>query len=190
MDAPTLTTPRLILRPFTAADGEALHRVFAQEGVMRYFPRPEAPPRAAVDRFIADQLRRWSEDGFGLWGVEWPATGELIGWIGLQNLPETHEVEVGYLLAPAYWGRGLATEGARASLHYGFEVLRLAQVVAIVHRENAASQRVAHKLGMRMDREAVYWGMPAYHYVLERPPCRAMRCAYEGAGAVGEGSAR
>jgi ribosomal-protein-alanine N-acetyltransferase len=172
-DVPTLTTARLTLRPFTVQDADALHHILQEEGVLRYFPRPEPPPREKVDQFIADQLRRWERDGFGLWAAELRAMQGFIGWVGLQNLPATDEVEVGYLLGKAHWGQGLATEGALASLSYGFETLGLQQIVAIVHRENLASQRVAQKLGMRCDREAEYWGMPAFHYVIEckKPSC-------------------
>jgi ribosomal-protein-alanine N-acetyltransferase len=167
VDIPTLTTARLKLRPFTAQDARALHHILHQEGVLRYFPWPEPPSREKVDQFIADQLQRWERDGFGLWAAELRATPGFIGWAGLQNLPETKEVEVGYLLGKAYWGQGLATEAALASLSYGFETLGLQRIVAIVHRGNLASQRVTQKLGMRCDREAEYWGMPAFHYVIE-----------------------
>lgn len=180
MAIPTLTTARLTLRPFTLRDGNALHHILQQKQVLRYFPRPDPPPRERVQQFIRDQLRRWRRDGFGLWAVELRDRPGLIGWVGLQNLApiprtpgavaETNEVEVGYLLNPAYWGQGLATEGALASLHYGFETLKLPRIVAIVHPENAASQRVAQKLGMHCDGEAVYWGMPALHYVIEAAP--------------------
>jgi ribosomal-protein-alanine N-acetyltransferase len=169
MDIPTLTTAHLKLRPFTRQDGDALYHILLEEGVLRYFPRPEPPPRERVDLFIADQLRRWERDGFGLWALELRATGKLIGWAGLQDLPETQEVEVGYLLGKAHWGQGLATEAGLASLTYAFETLQLPKIVAIVHRENRASQRVTQKLSMRCDGEAVYWGMPAYRYVLETP---------------------
>ena len=177
MAFPTLTTARLTLRPLTLRDGHALHHILQQKEVLRYFPRPDPPPRERVDQFIRDQLRRWRRDGFGLWAVELRDRPGLIGWAGLQKLPlmpktqgavaEWQEVEVGYLLRSAYWGQGLATEAALASLHYGFETLKLPRIVAIVHRDNAASQRVAQKLGMHCDGEAVYWGMPALHYVIE-----------------------
>jgi ribosomal-protein-alanine N-acetyltransferase len=172
MDIPTLTTARLRLRPFTAQDADALYRILHEEGVLRYFPRPEPPPQEWVEHFVADQLGRWERDGFGLWAAELRATRKLIGWAGLQDLPETDEIEVGYLLGKAHWGQGLATEAALASLEYGFETLKLRQIVAIVHRENLASQRVVEKLGLRRDCEAEYWGMPAFRYVTES--CKPM----------------
>lgn len=169
MDIPTLTTTHLTLRHLTLQDGEVLYHILHEEGVLRYFPRPDPPPRDRVDLFIVDQLRRWERDGFGLWALELQATGLLIGWAGLQALPETQEVEVGYLLGKTYWGQGLATEAGLASLNYAFGTLKLPKIVAIVHRGNRASQRVTQKLGMRYDGDVVYWGMLAYRYVMEAP---------------------
>jgi ribosomal-protein-alanine N-acetyltransferase len=165
MDIPTLTTARLSLRPCRARDGDGLHRILHEEGVLRYFPRPEPPPREWVDRFIADQLRRWERDGFGLWAAELRAAPGFIGWAGLQNLPPCknagrssgNQRSRGRLpVGQGPLGQGLATEAAQASLEYGFQTLKLPQIVTIVHRENLASQRVVQKLGMRRDREAVY----------------------------------
>jgi RimJ/RimL family protein N-acetyltransferase len=167
MEIPAITTSRLLLRPFTAEDVEPLHCILGEEGVLRYFPNPEPPPRERVQKFILGQLQHWEEHGFGWWAVEPRSKGELIGWNGLQYLPETDEVEVGFLLRKAYWGKGLATEGARASLRYGFEELGLERIVAIVHPENIASQRVIEKLGMAFVDRAEYFGMDVYRYIVD-----------------------
>jgi len=92
---------------------------------------------------------------------------KFIGWCGLQYLPETEEVEVAYLLGKAYWGKGLATEAAQASLRYGFEDLGLESIVGIVHLENKASQRVLEKLGLTCVEQANYFGMDCYRYSIE-----------------------
>jgi RimJ/RimL family protein N-acetyltransferase len=167
-EIPTLTTPRLILRPFTAEDIKPLHQILVEEGVLRYFPNPEPPAQERVERLVAGQLKHWAEHNLGWWAVEPCVKSELIGWNGLQFLPETGEVEVGYLLSRAYWGQGLATEGARASIRYGFETLGLDQIVAIVHPENRASQRVIEKLGMSLVDRTHYFGMEVLRYRLDR----------------------
>ena len=142
MNIPTLTTPRLTLRPFTEADAEPLHRILNEDGILRYFPRPDPPDLARVQRLVAGQLRHWEEHGLGWWAVELRstgelrATGELLGWNGLQYLPDTEEVEVGYLLSRRHWGQGLATEGAQAALRFGVETLRLGQH----HRRRASRE--------------------------------------------------
>ena len=169
---PTLTTPRLTLRPFTEADAEPLYRILNEDSILRYFPRPEPPDLARVERLIAGQLRHWEEHGLGWWAVELRstgelrATGELLGWNGLQFLPDTEEVEVGYLLSRRHWGRGLATEGAPAAVAgFGVKTLRLGSIVGIVHPENIASQRVLAKAGLTFINEADYFGMHVCRYV-------------------------
>jgi ribosomal-protein-alanine N-acetyltransferase len=92
----------------------------------------------------------------------------LIGWSGLTFLPETEEVEVAYLLGQAFWGKGLATEAARACVQYGFENVGLESIVGIVHPENIASQRVMEKLGMSFVDQSTYFGMECYRYSIDR----------------------
>ena len=121
-----------------------------------------------VRRFIANQLKHWKEHGFGWWAVEPIGDRKLIGWNGLQYLPDTDEIEVGYLLSKSHWNQGLATEGALSSLGFAFGTLDLKQVVAIVHPENKASQRVIEKLGMNFTHQAEYFGMTVYRYEIDR----------------------
>lgn len=166
MKIPTLTTARLILRPFAAEDAGPLQRILAQDQILRYFPRPDPPDRARVERLIDGQLQHWEEHGLGWWAVELAGSGELLGWCGLQHLPETSEVEVGYLLGRPHWGQGLATEAARASLRWGFETHGLRSITGIVHPENAASRRVLEKAGLAFVNEAEYFGMAVCRYVI------------------------
>lgn len=167
MDIPTVKTDRLILRPFTENDAKELHRILAQEGVLRYFPTSDPPPLDRVQKLIAKQLEHWDKHGFGWWAVEPKSEGELIGWNGLQYLPETEEIEIGFLLSKPYWGKGFATEGAREGIKYGFETLGLETIVGIVHPENIASQGVLEKLGLTFNNEAEYFGMSVYRYVID-----------------------
>ena len=175
---PTIETERLTLRPFSQDDCASLHEVLGQEGVLRYFPNQNPPALDRVEKFIEAQINHWQEHGFGWWAVNLkkpdmealPEAGKftLIGWNGLQYLPDTDEVEVGYLLALPFWGCGLAAEGAQPALRMAFEQLNLDEVVGIVHPENAASMRVLEKIGMRLTREAEYFGMPVRRYAIRR----------------------
>jgi RimJ/RimL family protein N-acetyltransferase len=164
MNIPTVTTSRLTLRPFAEADADPLHRILGNSDVLRYFPNPNAPSLEQVQRFIARQLAHWQDHSFGWWAVELRAAPGLIGWNGLQFLPETGEIEVAYLLDKPHWGQGLATEGAQASLQFGFETLGLKGIVAIVHPENRASIRVIEKLGMSLVDRTHYFGMEVLRY--------------------------
>ena len=145
-------TERLLLRPWTAGDLDALAAIFAEPDVWRY-PFGRAFTHDETQRFLARQLHHWETDGFAVWAAELKSESRLIGYVGLSIphwLPEVlPAVEVGWRLHPAYWGRGLATEGGRASLRYGFETLQLDRIIAILMPDNLASSRVTEKLGMR-----------------------------------------
>lgn len=169
---PTITTPRLTLRPFTEADIGPLHQILVEPDVLRYFPNPDPPARDRVEKLVTGQLAHWAEHGYGWWAVEVRPDGAFAGWNGLQYLPETDETEIGYLLGKPFWGRGLATEGARAGLRFGFEELGLEKIVAVVHPDNVASRRVIEKLGMHGGDQAHYFGMDVYHYALDRQAFR------------------
>jgi RimJ/RimL family protein N-acetyltransferase len=168
MTIPALTTPRLILRAFSEQDVDAMHQILGGEGVLRYFPPTDPPPRDRVQRMILGLLRHWDERGYGLWAVESRQDGELLGRCGLQYLPELDEVEVDFILGRAFWGQGFGTEAARASVRYGFEELGLARVVGIAHVENRASQRVLEKLGMNLVEQREFFGIPCSRYGVER----------------------
>jgi ribosomal-protein-alanine N-acetyltransferase len=175
MTIPTRKTERLTLRSFTRTDANPLHRIMGQPDMMRYFPNSTPPELDRVKRLVNFQLDHWEQYGYGWWAierleeieeVEEKDNGRFIGWAGLQFLPDTDEVEVAYMLDRDYWGRGLATEAANEALRYGFEQLRVDEIVGIVHSENAASIRVIEKLGMAFDVRKPYFGMDCFRYVL------------------------
>jgi RimJ/RimL family protein N-acetyltransferase len=174
VNIPTITTRRLTLRPFREQDAVALHRIFAEDGILRYFPNPYPPSLERVQNLIAFQLQHWKEHGFGWWAVEPRDNQALIGWNGLQYLPDTQEIEIGYLLSRAFWGKGLATEGAMAGLRFGFQDLKLERIVGITHPENIASQRVLQKIGMSFTSEAEYFGMKVHRYLADASSFRKL----------------
>lgn len=168
MKIPTITTTRLILRPFIEADAEPLNSILREKDILRYFPNQNPPSLERVQKFITRQLDHWGEHKYGWWAVESITQEGLIGWNGLQFLPETGEVEIGYLLSRSYWGNGLATEGARAGLKFGFEAFSLERIIALVHPENKASIRVVEKLEMPFVDRAQYFGMFMNRYAMDR----------------------
>jgi ribosomal-protein-alanine N-acetyltransferase len=167
-DTPTLLSARLILRPFALNDVNGLHKIMVEPGMMQYFPNPGPPQISRVQTLIERQLMQWSEHGYGWWALEVPDSGHLIGWCGLQYLPETGENEVGYLLKKSYWGKGLATEAGELSMAYGFKNLNFEMIIGIVHPENIASRRVLEKLGLKSPRPAQYFGIDCLRYEINR----------------------
>ena len=147
----TVETERLRLRPWEAGDLDALTTIFAEPAFWRY-PFGRAFSREETERFLGRQLHHWATHGYGMWAAELKAGARLVGYMGLSVpswLPEVlPAVEVGWRLHPGQWGRGLATEGGRAGLRYGFEELDLDRIVSICMPENVASLRVMDKLGM------------------------------------------
>jgi RimJ/RimL family protein N-acetyltransferase len=164
---PSFQTSRLVLRPLQAGDAEVLSRIYQSEGVLHYFPNPIPPPSESVQRFIRGQQAHWEKYGYGNWGILPEDQAEIIGWVGLQYLPELDETEVGFLLDRPFWGKGYATEAALASLHFGFENSKLDHIVALVHPENLASRRVIQKCGMIYVNTLALWGIELMRHRIE-----------------------
>jgi len=168
----TLETERLRLRPFTLDDVDAYYqRISSDPDVMRYLPGGKPRPRIDSQWVIGYFMRHADLHGFGVWALEDKASGTLIGHAGLEFIPNAQdEIEIAYTLAKAYWGRGLATEAARASLSYGFEALNLPEIYALAFPENAASQNIMRKLGMHYEGVTErYYGesLACYHITRE-----------------------
>ncbi|MDI2125697.1 GNAT family N-acetyltransferase [Yinghuangia seranimata] len=149
---PELRTDRLLLRAWRDADLDAgLAEMNADPDVMRFIADGTTRSREQSAAFVADQRRRWSEAGFGLFAVERAADGEFLGWAGLavpEFLPEIlPAVEIGWRLRREHWGHGYATEAARAVLPFAFRDVGLDRLVSIRHIDNEASARVMAKLG-------------------------------------------
>ena len=150
VQVPVIKTDRLMLRGFRPGDTNQLAALLGDPAVMCYMParRPLSRKQAAAS------LRRismcWYQHGRGRWGVICNEDSRLIGWSGLEYLPEVDETEVLYLFDPAYWGQGYATEAAAASLRWGFEELQLDRIIGVAFSENAASRRTCEILGAEM----------------------------------------
>ena len=171
---PTIHTPGLVLRALELADAEVLHRINHSDGVLRYFPTPTPPPIEKVKRFITGQEEHWDKHGYGNWGIVPEGDDQIIGWVGLQFLPELNETEVGYLLNAPYWGKGYATEAARASIQFGFEQCTLDSIIALVHPENIASRRVIEKCGISYEETIHLWGIDLMRHRLDRSRWKEM----------------
>jgi len=147
-----IETERLLLRPFTLDDAEALHAIWSDPAAGRFRDDvPEWPrPRTVGDtrRYLEPIVTGQAERGYASWAVIEKATGRLIGDCGLFPADEAGpEIELAYGLAPDTWGRGYATEAARACLRVAFEELGAERVVADVDPTNVASIRVLEKSG-------------------------------------------
>ncbi|MBL7495122.1 GNAT family N-acetyltransferase [Frankia sp. CNm7] len=161
-----LETARLVLRPLGTADIDAFVELHADERVNRFmepFSRTEALARLAV---VESQ---WAARGHGLLAVELKATGEFIGRAGPQYWERFGEIEIAWVLRADHWGRGYATEAARACVDWGFQNLEADYFTAMIRPANAPSRRVAERLGFAPRRADILFGHPVTVYGLDRP---------------------
>ncbi len=151
-----LKTERLVLRPWCQEDLEPFAKLNADPFVMEYFPKTLAKEES--DQWGERMKAKIEEKGWGFWAVSIPGIADFIGFIGLNFVDHaflpvhfTPAVEIGWRLAFDYWGKGYATEGAKACLKYGFETLNLSEIVSFTAVRNMRSRRVMEKIGMHRD---------------------------------------
>ncbi|WP_165065599.1 GNAT family N-acetyltransferase [Paludisphaera rhizosphaerae] len=172
----SLRTERLILRTWRDADLEPFSSLNADPAVMEFMPHPLA--RRESDDFAARCRAHFAEHGFGRWAVEIPGVAPFIGFVGLSKVffdaPFTPCIEVAWRLGRDYWGKGYATEAARASLQDGFGRLGLEEVCSFTVPANSRSRAVMERLGMTrnpdedFDHPLLAPGHPLRRHVLYR----------------------
>lgn len=145
IEIPTLETKRLRLRPFRRADIDEYAALHADPEVMRYVGGTW--DRGRSSRHLAFSLGHWQLWGSGMWVVEHKITGAFIGKVGSSEPEGWPGCELAWYLARRYWGRGYATEGARAALDYGFTFLKKDRIISQIEPGNLSSIRVAERLG-------------------------------------------
>jgi RimJ/RimL family protein N-acetyltransferase len=155
------TTERLVLRSWRPADRAPFAKLNTDPEVVRFLNNGAPLTRAESDALLDAIEAHWLEHGFGLWcAAARDDPDDCLGFVGLavpSFLPAVlPSVEVGWRLARAAWGRGLATEGARESLRHAFQELGLDVVISIIDPANKRSIRVAQKLGMHRGRDHLH----------------------------------
>jgi RimJ/RimL family protein N-acetyltransferase len=161
---PEIRTERLLLRQWRADDAEPFAEIYRQPEFLEHMPGLDLDgTRRQLERFA----RLWEEDGLGPWAAEELASGRLVGRIGLLRHPdwplEPDPVEVGWVLHRDWWGRGLATEGGRASMRCWLDHLDDERLISITRPENLRSRAVMERLGLsyrgktRWREEDVVW---------------------------------
>lgn len=149
-----LETERLILRKFEETDAERMFLMDSHPEVMKYIGISPLSDIRETEKIIAMILQQYKDHGVGRLAVIEKKSNLLIGWSGLKFL--TQEVngyknvfDLGYRFLPEYWGKGYASESAKASLDFGFNGLKIDIIYAHAHSENHASNHVLRKLGFR-----------------------------------------
>jgi RimJ/RimL family protein N-acetyltransferase len=153
-----------VFQEMTAGDLDAMAALLGDRDVMRYYPRPK--DRGEALAWITWNQELYQREGFGLWVIALRETGEFVGDCGLtpQEVDGTVDVEVGYHVRTDLQGRGYATEAAAACRDHARDTLGVERLIAIIHPANLPSQRVAEKIGLAYERDAVYGAGPVRIY--------------------------
>jgi RimJ/RimL family protein N-acetyltransferase len=166
-----LKTARLTLEPVTEQHYAGLRKLNTDPAVMHFLnggvPETEEATRAMIARVMA----AWAAWGYSWWALIADDTGELIGAACLQHLDRDagKPREIGWRLGRSGWGKGYATEAARAIVEFAFEVVGADVLYAVADPDNAASIKVMERLGMRYVGIETYYDEPCATYRLDRP---------------------
>ena len=163
---PSIETDRLRLRIVCRNDLNDLAGLFTDPDVVKYVGDGKPSSRKEAAKAVDSMIAHWQKHGFGRWIVTDKTSGAFIGFGGLRSLFGTPEVV--YHLTKKNWGKGFATELARAALRFGFEDRRFDRIVAITKPPNLASVHVMEKLGMEFEKHAQYYDYDVVQYSIAR----------------------
>ncbi|MCI0683024.1 MAG: GNAT family N-acetyltransferase [Gemmataceae bacterium] len=164
----TLQTERLTLRMLRDSDLDAYAEMCGDPVVMRFIGDGQPLARPMAWRNLAMMVGHWSLRGYGLWAAEERSSGILVGRVGFWNPEGWPGFELGWMLRRSFWGRGYATEAARTALEHAFTQLQQPHVISLIHPDNAASIRVAQRLGERLQGTTEVNGKAALVYRITR----------------------
>jgi ribosomal-protein-alanine N-acetyltransferase len=148
------------------SDLDDLAALFADPDVMRYVGTGQPVNRVEARKALTSIVAHWNRHGFGRWAIEDKNTKEFVGYGGLRSLYGTPEVV--YHFARRHWGKGLATEMARASLNFGFNLKGFDRIVAIAKPGNTASIHIMEKIGMHFEKQTSYYDIEVIEYAITR----------------------
>ena len=163
-----LQTRRLTLRRFTESDLDALAILLRNSQFMRF--SSGVLSRAQTAGFLQRIFAGYRDNAPSQFAIIIREENKLIGYCGFfrQTVDNAEEIEIGYRLDSEYWGRGLATEAARAVRDHAFGDLKLDHIISLIHPDNVASRRVAEKNGMVPEKETVFRGFPTIVFGIKR----------------------
>lgn len=164
-DPTVLQIDGFTMRPLQSLDLEALASIWADPEVTRFLPSRGVPiSEESTEKALQSFIHHWQQREYGVWAIVENSSSQTVGYCGLRYLDELNEVEVLYGLAKAYWGRGIATQAAKAAVAYGFDVAHLDKLIALMLSENLASKRVMEKAGLQYEKPIHIFGLDALYY--------------------------
>ena len=154
------------LRKLSVIDAPFFFELNNDPDVLKYTGNdPFVDEQAAIDFLNSYPQNNYEKYGYGRWSVMLKETDDWLGWCGLRFSPDENETDIGYRFFKKHWGKGYATESARACLEYGFEKLHLKRIVGRAMKDNIASLVVLQKIGMQYEKDFLMDGKyPAVQY--------------------------
>jgi ribosomal-protein-alanine N-acetyltransferase len=163
-----LETEHLLFRPLTLSDLDDLAELYADPEVMRFLGGPRS--RTDVQHALNGYIREYEIYGHSFFATFQKSDQRFIGQCGLlnQEVEGVPEVELGYLLAPEYWQRGLALEGISALKDYGLQQMGFTRIISLIPSGNAAAIHIAEQIGMKYERDVDQWGQLFRLYAVQK----------------------
>ncbi len=160
-----IETERLILRELLSTDDERMFELDSDPEVHTFLGNKPVKSIEESRAIIQSVQQQYIDNGIGRWAVVEKSSGSFVGWTGLKLIKELTNnhidfYDVGYRLIKKYWGKGYATESAKASVQYGFEQMQLNEIFGITHVENIKSKRALEKCGLKFIETFEHNGIP------------------------------
>jgi len=170
-DPTVLQIDGFTMRPLQLSDLPSFAAIWADPEVTRFLPSQGAPiPKENTAKSLQSFIEHWQQRGYGIWAIVESGSSRMVGYCGLRYLDEMNEVEVLYGLAKAYWGQGIATQAAQATVAYGFNVANLDKLIAMALPDNLASRRVIEKAGLQYEKQIYMFNLDVLYYSVKLMP--------------------
>jgi len=163
-----LVTERLLLREFTLEDTQLLMDLNSNPNVIRYVGEAPVKNLEEAKDILLNTILPQYPNKLGRWAVHLRSNNEFIGWCGLKFITELNEIDLGYRFFENHWGKGYATESAKAVLDHGFNILKLNKIIGRSAIENTDSVKVLEKIGMKFEKEDVGHCGKIFKYKLDK----------------------
>ncbi|MES2515439.1 MAG: GNAT family N-acetyltransferase [Bacteroidota bacterium] len=159
-----LETPRLLLRKKVVEDAPFFFDLNSDPLVTQYTGDGAFKDLKGAEDIVKYVIGQYEKNGYGRWLVAEKESGEPLGWCGLKFHDDTNETDIGYRFMQKYWGKGYATESAKACIDYGFSILKLKRIIGNAMEANTASIHVFKKLGMSFVENNLLHDVPSVTY--------------------------
>jgi RimJ/RimL family protein N-acetyltransferase len=163
-----LETKRLIIREHVLSDTPFFFTLNSNYNVVKYTGDSSFKTIEEAEKIVQYVINQYKENGYGRWLVTEKETGNPIGWCGLKFHTDTKETDIGYRLLESAWGKGYATESAKACIDYGFNYFNLNRIIGDAIKENTASINVFKKLGMTYLKDSLLDNIESVVYELKK----------------------